>query len=709
MPPFVPVPGLLTFPRRACACRRASSRWDPVSPAPQDPPTSGSPTRRNSPTRTVRWLRPALAFAVSALTVPAAPPRQVPLDPLKQLVLDTRVIAQAENARLVLGTPAKDPRNPLLPADRPWENATNNLYPNVLWDAQEQVFKLWYKDVLADKDVIVQMDRPSTVHDVGWYLLYATSKDGVTWQKPALGLHRFAGSDATNIVARDTPNTGVFKDPHDPDPARRYKMVYDVGLGKLRTRVSADGIHWGEPREVNGFSPQHGDTHNNAFWDTRLGKYVWFTKLYLGERLVARFESDDFVNWRNTGMVLRSTVEEGRNSQTYCLPVFPYANLYLGYVMMYNVGKGRTVDCELAWSHDGVRWQRVAPGTPFLPRGAAGTYDSQCIYAQSGPATEQDGQLQIYYGGSDFPHTGWKRHCLLSLARLRVDGFAGYEPVAADRTAVLTSSRLRLASDRLAVSVDAARGRLDLEVLDERNQSLGRARPVTGDVTDHPIDLDLRPWRGRTVRLRFTLTGARLYAFRGATLDETMLPETPPAPVPRVAAKPEPRRIGFDRDVEGWKGTDRIEHHSAGGAFGGYVTAHRGKALNPILTSVADAKVSPLTGDWPQLLGGDSATLTWRAQTRQAGTLRLDLFAQEAQWTYETGQTGPGGWQSHQVTLRYDWTDAQAEAAGWKRAQNAFSWRETLRHIGRLALAFAPAEPAVEQSLDLDELEVRGR
>lgn len=117
-------------------------------------------------------------------------------------MLDRRVMLQTVNAKLSPGTVVKEPRNPLFTNYKPWENALNNLYPNVLWDEQEQVFKLWYKCVLADKDVIAQMDQPSTVHDVGWYLLYATSKDGIVWDKPKLGLHKFNGSAETNIVAR---------------------------------------------------------------------------------------------------------------------------------------------------------------------------------------------------------------------------------------------------------------------------------------------------------------------------------------------------------------------------------------------------------------------------------------------------------------------------------------------------------------------------
>jgi len=56
----------------------------------------------------------------------------------------------------VPGTVVKDPHNPLFQADKPWENALNNLYPNVTYDREEKRFKLWYKCVLADPEVIAR-------------------------------------------------------------------------------------------------------------------------------------------------------------------------------------------------------------------------------------------------------------------------------------------------------------------------------------------------------------------------------------------------------------------------------------------------------------------------------------------------------------------------------------------------------------------------
>ena len=467
------------------------------------------------------------AVFVTGVRLFAEEPRLVAPDEKKHLVLDSRVIVSASNARLAPGAMVKEARNPLLHADQPWENALNNLYPNVLWDAEERVFKLWYKCVLSDKDVIAKMDAPSTVHDVGWYLLYATSKDGVAWERPALDLHKFDGRGGNNIVARDTPNVGVFKDPHDADPARRYKMGYDTGLGKPHVRFSADGVHWGEPVDAEGFGAQNGDTHNNAMWDERLKKYLWFTKLNLGERLVARFESDDFIHWKNTGMVLRSSAEEGKSVQTYALTPFRYGNIWLGYVMMYNVGKGRTVDCELAWSPDSITWRRVTPGVAFIPRGLKGSYDSECIYAMSGPAIAQGNDLLIYYGGSDFPHTGWKRHCLLSLARLPLDRFAGYETMETGKVAPLESGAFTIGDEPLRISADAQGGSVRVLVLDGAN-TIAESEPITANVTDEIVRWksgNFAAMKGKGVKFRFELSDAKLYALSGVALrDDAQVP-----------------------------------------------------------------------------------------------------------------------------------------------------------------------------------------
>ena len=611
--------------------------------------------------KAMRFL--ALAFAMSSAV--GAEPRAI--EPShKLLALDSRVFEKIENARLVLGEPEKDSRNPLMLSDRPWENATNNYYPNVLWDEGERTWKLWYKDVLADKEAIARMERPSTVHDVGWYLLYATSRDGVSWSKPRIGLHPFDGHNDTNAVARDCPNVGVFKDAHDPDPDRRYKMVFDTGLGKPFARFSADGIHWSASFPMLGFTAQQGDTHNNAFFDQRTGKYLWFTKMYLGERLVSRLESDNFLHWRSSGVVLRSSIEEGRKSQTYALTVFPYGEIYLGFLMMYHVGTDRTVDVELAWSPDSIEWRRVQPGVPFLRLGEKGAIDSGTIYAQAGPMFVQDGRLQIYYGGSPTVHVGWKRNAHLCRATLREDGFAAYEPAIASTPAILTTAPLRRLGSDSRVIFD---GEVKTETLPEPNG---------------------------TVRLRLTLGAkSRVYALDGYELVNPALPPAPQEPLPHRPVAHAPLTFTFDHDAQGWSGVDKIEAHD------GYLTISRPTPLRPI------AHATPLPGDWPTLLGGQGVTISAKVRSANpGGAVRIEICpADLAGWSYEKLPPFTADWQTIQTTLRYDWTDAEARAAGWVPSIQGSPWRATIRHAGKLVIMSSGSQ----STFDLDDVRIEAR
>lgn len=631
-------------------------------------------------------------------------------DARKHLVLDARLFAQTRDVRLVMGHVEKEPRNPLFVADRPWENSLNNLYPNVAFDPERRCFRLWYKCVLADKEAIAKMMPPATVHDVGWFLLYAQSPDGVTWTKPDLGLIGFDGSLHTNIVARDTPNVGVCHDPHEADAGRRYKMLYDVGLGQLRVRFSADGLRWSEPQTPTGFTPYTGDTHNNAFWDERLGKYVAITRFYLGERLVARSESGDFLNWDKTQLALRSTLAEGRTRQLYCMPAFAYGSGYLGFLMVYNAGTDRTVDCELAWSPDSVRWQRVLPGTPLIPRGPQDSYDAGCIYAQAGPPVLCDGRLMIFYGGSTAVHRGWKRHCLPCLATLRPDGFAAYEPTAPDATGTLVTTPLRCVGQPLQISADAQGGSVRVFVLDDRDREIAASEPVTASVTDADVrwagGTSFESLQNRRVRLKFELRGAKLYAVRGVELVDTSLPSPAESTVPDQPAadgvKIVSHTASFDASDEGWQGIQRAERHAADDATGGFLHATRADG-NAFAFAPEQASAGRFSGNLQTAYGGRGVTISFRVRSPiPAVRTQVELFARDiAQWSYDKLPTPGKEWTIASVTLHYDWTDDQARAAGWRPAISAFSWRETIQNVGKVVVG--PLFQGQPSSFDLDD------
>jgi hypothetical protein len=123
----------------------------------------------------------------------------------RYLLLDSRIVANAENAELTIGTVKKHPANPLFGEDKPWEMRFDNLYANVIYDEQEKIYKCWYSPFIIDvssKDVTIQQRkeieyRPS-LREMA--ICYATSKDGINWVKPELGVVEFEGSKANNIL-----------------------------------------------------------------------------------------------------------------------------------------------------------------------------------------------------------------------------------------------------------------------------------------------------------------------------------------------------------------------------------------------------------------------------------------------------------------------------------------------------------------------------
>ncbi len=196
------------------------------------------------------------------------------------LLLDSGVVESTENAVLNVGSVEKHESNPLFGEDKPWEKRFDNLYGNVIYDEDDKLYKCWYSPFIVDLSARGMSLEERKSHypipknrEMG--ICYATSKDGITWQKPDLGLVEYESSKDNNIVWRGPHGVGIFKDHSDSDPARRYKAIYSG----LLVSVSADGIHWGNPIACEGVDVA-GDTHNNAFFAPTLAKYVGITRTW---------------------------------------------------------------------------------------------------------------------------------------------------------------------------------------------------------------------------------------------------------------------------------------------------------------------------------------------------------------------------------------------------------------------------------------------
>ncbi|MCP5541582.1 MAG: hypothetical protein H7A52_15680 [Akkermansiaceae bacterium] len=426
------------------------------------------------------------------------------------LLLDSRVVASAEHAKLIPGTVRKHPANPLFGEDRPWEKRFDNLYGNIVYDAATKRYRCWYCPFIVDhsaKGMTLEERakpyRPPKGREMA--LCYAESGDGIHWEKPSLGLVDYEGGTANNLVWRGIHGAGVFRDPHASDPQRAYKTIFQG----LKVSASPDGLHWAPPHRLEGIQVR-GDTHNNAFWAPTLGKYVAMTRTLgpLG-RQVARIESADFVNWSEPDVVLEGL---DKSLQTYAMPVCFHGGVYLGLVAIHAQPPVDRVWTELAWSPDTRAWHRVAPGTPLIPCSETPlAHDYGCVYACAGPVFLKD-EIRLYYGGSDYLHFGWRTGSLC-LATLRPDGFAGYEPESPDQGAVIVTAAIPFTGREIRISADvAAGGSVVASVVDADGRTVRTADPVRETVTDGRLNWS-DPLAPEVIRLRFELRKAKLYSF----------------------------------------------------------------------------------------------------------------------------------------------------------------------------------------------------
>ena len=472
--------------------------------------------------------------------------------PSKFLMFDSRIIEQTDNAVLRVEPAVKCGRNPLerwtqhvpwkMKSDYKlkhliagvevpvWEKQTAILYPNVIWDKEDQLFKMWYYSRMRE-DRSSRKNAPWVSHIqprdqiVDGYLAecYMVSEDGLSWSRPAMDAFTYKGKP-TNIVELGNAGAGVFKCPHDPDPNRRYKMIArrEPATKKgtsIKVSESPDGIHWNNFRHA--FTAK-GDTHNNAFWAPDIQKYVAISRQYNYReklRTVVRSESKDFVNWSDVEEIMRGP----NDAQIYTLlPIYYAPGYYIG--LMSIIKANGQVHTELAWSPDTRDWRRIDEGTPFIANSeATDGCDHGMIYA-SAPVV-LDKEIRIYYAGVAEKHLvpEW-RTTSLNLATVGRDRFAGYECKDPQRVGVVTTKPFQLTGDVLKITADVQEGG---EIRVAAIDALGNPIPgfafadcdaVTESVTDRAIkwgDKDLSHLGHGKMALRFQLNRAKIFSIGG--------------------------------------------------------------------------------------------------------------------------------------------------------------------------------------------------
>lgn len=398
------------------------------------------------------------------------------------LFLDDEWVAARENITRTFHQPVKCAGNPVVRPDKAWENGVL-LFGTALRDPAGGLFRMWYWSHGKPTDVVYS---------------YATSEDGMHWEKPALDVVPIKGLEGTNIIYCNRGREGEIEEVrhlglsgvvHTPDG---YVMAYATRINRYpkgqklqtlrpyRIAISPDGIHWKPSHVVWVEQPVYGDRACFTY-DPRNKEYRLYArctvrpgnldKAYWG-RGVALLRSKDLEHWSEPVAVMRAGPPDPKPTQIYSLMAWPTGNQWLGIVQNYRSDPQHlTVGLELAWSRDGVRWSRRHQ--PFIPLGEVGSWDRFNIAAGTVPVTAGD-KTYIYYSGRMNRHgkhkdTGpWQP--AIGLAIMRRDGYCSLD--ASFDGGVVETVPLLLPGGALYLNAKADYGTIAVEALDPSKRSV---------------------------------------------------------------------------------------------------------------------------------------------------------------------------------------------------------------------------------------------
>ncbi len=469
----------------------------------------------------------------------AAADRENPRPELRHLFFDDLEIESIQNLTRVVNQPSKHPENPVLRREHPWEGFRVQVYGTMIYDPDEKLFKAWYMNIPntpKHKITVAGQRRPGHAT----LLSYATSQDGVKWNKPVLNLIDYEGSTENNMIAPELYNPegfSVLYEPHDPNPDRRYKAFYwEHGMGPLivhkgeeiygsgpkdgmHVAFSPDGIHW-KSYENNPVMKLGSDTGQVVLYDEAIEKYVAFGRFGAGGRKVARSESSDFVHWSKPQLVLQPDEKDGPNTQFYGITIDRYAGQYVGVLWMFWIESGNVgrIDFQLCHSRDGKTWIRDPGRNVFLPNGPAGSWDALDMRAACHSVILDD-RVLFYYAGSAAEHgrgdelkLGKASGMDIGVATLRRDGWVSLN--AGDKPGTLVTKPFALPKGKLHLNVDAGGGRVHVALVDVAGDTTVQSEEITGDQLDVSVGFpNTQLQAGACVQLRITARDAQLYSY----------------------------------------------------------------------------------------------------------------------------------------------------------------------------------------------------
>lgn len=364
-----------------------------------------------------------------------------------------------------------------------------------------------------------------------------------------------------------------FLDPHETDPAKKYKLFhlefgtpFDPAKHGVYASYSADGLKF---TKVGRVLPFFTDNPTVAHWDGRINKYIIYTRAFdydsENQRRIGRIETDDplkpwpykktpkdrmFPSIENLPVVYSADREDDPHSDVYYNAATPYPwaeGVYFMFPTHFRHFspqrhpfirprvKGQWEDygmleVQLAVSRDGVKWSRP-DRVAYIPNGLADEWDRWYTVAAPGLVKRGNYVYQYYYSSgrlhdsailrAEYDTTA-KRLGGVGVVKQRLDGFVSAD--ADHQGGWLKTPPLTFHGNQLRLNIDTgSAGTAFVELQDETGKpipgfSMAECEEIGGNFVDQRLywkgKSDVSSLAGRPVRVLFKLKRAKLYAFQ---------------------------------------------------------------------------------------------------------------------------------------------------------------------------------------------------
>jgi hypothetical protein len=418
------------------------------------------------------------------------------------LLVDDHHILYRSGTKRVFHPAKVHPDNPLIREDKAWEMAI--AWTSVFRNPETGRYQLWYQAYGGGRDerkthkcVVCIAESPDGIHFTKPELDH---HDFNTNRKPFTGLYR-----KTNIVLigdggyGDRYANSVVFDPTDPDPNRRYKMLY-TDFAKAEdgrewpgffAAFSPDGYAWskapGNPILKTAYGgrgtqalfadePAHTERWDKAknflrktwpipfsmsdavdvFYDSPRGLWAAYGKCWIQgpdgglawKHAMARVESRDFLHWSKPMIVSTPDDSDRPDVEFHTSPVFLHEGVYfcLNQILSARAeavgAKADQMHIELMTSRDGLRWDRPFREVPFIANESQ-DFSNGGIFTSSTPVVLKE-EIRFYYGGYNSGAIGGgarltdaSQQSGVGLASIPLNRFAGIRPVAVSAQSTL--------------------------------------------------------------------------------------------------------------------------------------------------------------------------------------------------------------------------------------------------------------------------------